>query len=341
MVSNLFLRLCWLFTVSPNYWGVIRNGNIVAYGSALVEVFRRFQWNFFRMENEHTNNCGEFRAVKEMPLPYHIPPNSDDDDDNANDTIDNRTSNFQNFVKKLNKNSSNNNNEMNSCTNGNTIDITKFQYFQKEMTNNNNNNNNNNNSNNNNIDNNPIKLKRSHSQEHISINKNCKYYNDNDTINISNIKFWNIKPNHINKNIKTEFDIHDPLNSNRTIHTYNVNSEFGQYIAKMKENLSSIDTIIKQYDYRKDSNMLNVRIEDFPSEKDKFMKSHQNSFEKNESKDNDTFRVDIDDQNDNILKKEYLNILNSPLTLTNIDDASNISSSSLENSESITIYELR
>jgi len=40
MVSNLFLRAVWLFTVSPNYWGLIKNGNIVAYASALVEVFR-------------------------------------------------------------------------------------------------------------------------------------------------------------------------------------------------------------------------------------------------------------------------------------------------------------
>lgn len=29
-------------------------------------------WNFFRLENEHLNNCGQFRAIKDIPLPYHI-----------------------------------------------------------------------------------------------------------------------------------------------------------------------------------------------------------------------------------------------------------------------------
>ena len=40
---------------------------------AVLEVFRRFVWNFFRLENEHLNNCGEFRAVRDIsiaPLKY-------------------------------------------------------------------------------------------------------------------------------------------------------------------------------------------------------------------------------------------------------------------------------
>ncbi|ORX76021.1 EXS-domain-containing protein, partial [Anaeromyces robustus] len=329
MISNLFLRLCWLVTVSPNYWGVIKNGNIVAYGSALVEVFRRFQWNFFRMENEHTNNCGEFRAVKEMPLPYHIPSNSDDDDDNTHDTIDERSSNFQSFVKKLSRNNTSNNNEMDSSSNDNTIDITKFQKetnFKNYETHININN-----------DNDLIKLKRSHSQEHIGTNRSCKYYNENDTINTSNIKFWNIKPNQISKNMNINYDVNDPLNSNRTIHTYSVDNEFNQYIDKMKENLSSIDTLIKNYDHRKDSNILSVLVEDFPSGNDISNKNLQNIFDNNlpkspnhKNKDNDTFKIDIDNQKNNTLKKESL--INSPMTLTSIDNTSNVSSSSLANS---------
>lgn len=27
---------------------------------------RRFIWNFFRLENEHLNNCGKFRAVRDI-----------------------------------------------------------------------------------------------------------------------------------------------------------------------------------------------------------------------------------------------------------------------------------
>lgn len=33
-----------------------------------VEVLRRFVWNFFRLENEHLNNCGKFRAVRDISV---------------------------------------------------------------------------------------------------------------------------------------------------------------------------------------------------------------------------------------------------------------------------------
>ncbi|RVW45419.1 Phosphate transporter PHO1-like 1 [Vitis vinifera] len=38
---------------------------------AALEVIRRGQWNFYRLENEHLNNAGKFRAVKTVPLPFH------------------------------------------------------------------------------------------------------------------------------------------------------------------------------------------------------------------------------------------------------------------------------
>ena len=31
-------------------------------------LFRRFVWNFFRLENEHLNNCGQFRAVRDISI---------------------------------------------------------------------------------------------------------------------------------------------------------------------------------------------------------------------------------------------------------------------------------
>lgn len=31
-------------------------------------VDRRFIWNFFRLENEHINNCGKFRAVRDISV---------------------------------------------------------------------------------------------------------------------------------------------------------------------------------------------------------------------------------------------------------------------------------
>lgn len=37
-------------------------------GTLLLEVIRRFIWNFFRLENEHLNNCGKFRAVRDIMI---------------------------------------------------------------------------------------------------------------------------------------------------------------------------------------------------------------------------------------------------------------------------------
>jgi hypothetical protein len=38
-------------------------------------------WNFFRLENEHLNNCGQFRAIKDIPLPFHIRVEGDSDEE--------------------------------------------------------------------------------------------------------------------------------------------------------------------------------------------------------------------------------------------------------------------
>jgi hypothetical protein len=40
---------------------------IIYYPSALMKNL--FRW--FRLENEHLNNAGKFRAVKSVPLPFH------------------------------------------------------------------------------------------------------------------------------------------------------------------------------------------------------------------------------------------------------------------------------
>ncbi|KAG0349493.1 hypothetical protein BG004_005155 [Podila humilis] len=51
---------------------------VLSFSLALVEVLRRWMWNFFRLENEHLNNCGQFRAIKDIPLPFHIHFEGDD-----------------------------------------------------------------------------------------------------------------------------------------------------------------------------------------------------------------------------------------------------------------------
>lgn len=76
MVGDCILRFTWV----PHYF-VMTYTNFPKTVStsifAVLEVLRRFVWNFFRLENEHLNNCGEFRAVRDIsmaPLRYNILP---------------------------------------------------------------------------------------------------------------------------------------------------------------------------------------------------------------------------------------------------------------------------
>lgn len=39
---------------------------------AVLEIVRRIIWNVFRLENEQLNNCGLFRATKDIPLPFTV-----------------------------------------------------------------------------------------------------------------------------------------------------------------------------------------------------------------------------------------------------------------------------
>ncbi|KAL7240570.1 hypothetical protein ACSBR2_006265 [Camellia fascicularis] len=46
---------------------------------AVLKIICRGIWNFFRLENEHPNNVGKYRAFKSVPLPFN--DNEDDDKD--------------------------------------------------------------------------------------------------------------------------------------------------------------------------------------------------------------------------------------------------------------------
>ncbi|XP_061790015.1 xenotropic and polytropic retrovirus receptor 1 homolog [Nerophis lumbriciformis] len=76
IVEDVLLRFSWILTVSlstmSSFHGI---SDILATTLAPMEVFRRFVWNFFRLENEHLNNCGEFRAVRDISV---APLNADD-----------------------------------------------------------------------------------------------------------------------------------------------------------------------------------------------------------------------------------------------------------------------
>ncbi|XP_022777019.1 phosphate transporter PHO1 homolog 1 [Durio zibethinus] len=70
MGLNLILRLVWLQTVLHSSFEHV-DYRVTGLFLAALEVIRRGLWNFYRLENEHLNNAGKFRAVKTVPLPFH------------------------------------------------------------------------------------------------------------------------------------------------------------------------------------------------------------------------------------------------------------------------------
>ncbi|RAL38358.1 hypothetical protein DM860_002336 [Cuscuta australis] len=66
---NFVLRLAWVETVMRFNVGVFES-RLLDFSLASLEVIRRGHWNFYRLENEHLNNVGKFRAVKAVPLPF-------------------------------------------------------------------------------------------------------------------------------------------------------------------------------------------------------------------------------------------------------------------------------
>ncbi|KAF3834725.1 hypothetical protein F7725_027283 [Dissostichus mawsoni] len=76
IIEDVILRFAWTIQISLSTTTKIHSvGDIVSTVLAPMEVFRRFVWNFFRLENEHLNNCGEFRAVRDISV---APLNADD-----------------------------------------------------------------------------------------------------------------------------------------------------------------------------------------------------------------------------------------------------------------------
>ncbi|XP_010514091.1 PREDICTED: phosphate transporter PHO1 homolog 5-like isoform X2 [Camelina sativa] len=79
MILNILLRFAWLQTVLDFNFSFMHRQTMVAVVASL-EIIRRGIWNFFRLENEHLNNVGKYRAFKTVPLPF----NYDEDDDKDN-----------------------------------------------------------------------------------------------------------------------------------------------------------------------------------------------------------------------------------------------------------------
>ena len=61
--SNFVFRISWAFALFPS----AANLHYFNLPLAAVEILRRCIWNVFRLENEHLNNCGKFREVRDVP----------------------------------------------------------------------------------------------------------------------------------------------------------------------------------------------------------------------------------------------------------------------------------
>ncbi|KAF8652380.1 hypothetical protein AX16_004408 [Volvariella volvacea WC 439] len=77
IVSNVIIRFIWLLYIPEDGPNVLLRSFIIA----LLEVFRRWQWNFYRLENEHLGNVDQYRITREVPLPYTFDSTHDDDAD--------------------------------------------------------------------------------------------------------------------------------------------------------------------------------------------------------------------------------------------------------------------
>ncbi|KAI9323088.1 EXS family-domain-containing protein, partial [Dichotomocladium elegans] len=68
VIVDIVLRFAWIL----NFINLRIHKDVLTFVLALMEAYRRIQWNVFRLENEHLNNCGQYRAIKEIPLPFAL-----------------------------------------------------------------------------------------------------------------------------------------------------------------------------------------------------------------------------------------------------------------------------
>lgn len=79
MVLNVLLRFAWMQTVLGFQVSFLHKNSLIAIVASL-EIIRRGIWNFFRLENEHLNNVGKYRAFKSVPLPFNYDEDEDKDE---------------------------------------------------------------------------------------------------------------------------------------------------------------------------------------------------------------------------------------------------------------------
>jgi hypothetical protein len=77
MILDPILRFNWIFY--SIYTHDLQHSTLVSFFVAFSEVTRRGIWVIFRVENEHCSNVARFKASRDIPLPYAIRPDSEED----------------------------------------------------------------------------------------------------------------------------------------------------------------------------------------------------------------------------------------------------------------------
>ncbi|KAI6686405.1 hypothetical protein NL676_032318 [Syzygium grande] len=84
MVLNVVLRLAWMQLVLEFKLRSLHKMAVTTIVSCL-EILRRGIWSFFRLENEHLNNVGNYRAFKSVPHPFSFYDEGNGDDNSDKD----------------------------------------------------------------------------------------------------------------------------------------------------------------------------------------------------------------------------------------------------------------
>ncbi|CZR68201.1 related to SYG1 protein [Phialocephala subalpina] len=77
MILDPILRFNWIFYAI--YTQDIQHSTICSFLVAFSEVTRRGMWTLFRVENEHCANVAHFKASRDVPLPYFLESDSQED----------------------------------------------------------------------------------------------------------------------------------------------------------------------------------------------------------------------------------------------------------------------
>jgi hypothetical protein len=72
MVVDPIIRFGWIFYAIFTHDR--QHSTLVSFLVALMEVLRRGAWALFRVENEHCANVSQYKASRDVPLPYRIEP---------------------------------------------------------------------------------------------------------------------------------------------------------------------------------------------------------------------------------------------------------------------------